>query len=166
MKDKKIAVVGIGGVGGYLAGMLVPAFPHVTLAARGARGETIAKDGLTLHSEYQGERRVRPERVEFEATRLSPQDYIFLCVKNYSLEQAVEEIKGAVTDKTVVIPVMNGVDAGERTRRLLPTCGLVSWTRTRGSGGPWRKPRKFFRWRAWITKWQRTSSRKFGANIF
>lgn len=119
MKDKKIAVVGIGGVGGYLAGMLVPAFPHVTLAARGARGETIAKDGLTLHSEYQGERRVRPERVEFEAMRLSPQDYIFLCVKNYSLEQAVEEIKGAVTDKTVVIPVMNGVDAGERTRRLL-----------------------------------------------
>lgn len=119
MEEKKIAVVGIGGVGGYLAGMLVPAFSHVTLVARGARGESIAKSGLTLHSEYHGERCVRPERVVFDARRLPPQDYIFLCVKNYSLERAVEEIKGAVTNETVVIPVMNGVDVGERTRRLL-----------------------------------------------
>ncbi len=119
LEDKKIAVVGIGGVGGYLAGMLIPAFPHVTLVARGARGESITQNGLILHSDYHGERCVRPERVVSNAAQLPPQDYIFLCVKNYSLEQAVEEMKGAVTEDTVIIPVMNGVDAGERTRRLL-----------------------------------------------
>lgn len=117
--EKKIAVVGVGGVGGYLAGMLIPAFPHVTLVARGARGESIARNGLVLHSDYHGERCVRPEQVVSNAEQLPPQDYIFLCVKNYSLEQAVEEMKGAVTDDTVIIPVMNGVDVGERTRRLL-----------------------------------------------
>lgn len=119
LEDKKIAVVGIGGVGGYLAGMLIPAFPHMTLVARGARGESITQNGLILHSDYHGERCVRPERVVSNAAQLPPQDYIFLCVKNYSLEQAVEEMKGAVTEDTVIIPVMNGVDAGERTRRLL-----------------------------------------------
>lgn len=36
-EDKKIAVIGIGGVGGYVAGMLAKAYPHVTMVARGAR---------------------------------------------------------------------------------------------------------------------------------
>ncbi len=119
MEEKKIAVIGIGGVGGYLAGMLIPALPHVTLVARGARGESMAQSGLILHSDYHGERCVRPKRVVPNAAQLPPQDYIFLCVKNYSLEQAVEEMRGAVTNDTVIIPVMNGVDVGERTRRLL-----------------------------------------------
>ena len=33
LKNKKIAVLGIGGVGGYLAGMLCNTFPQVTLVA-------------------------------------------------------------------------------------------------------------------------------------
>ena len=37
LKNKKIAVVGIGGVGGYLAGMLGRVCSHLTLAARGER---------------------------------------------------------------------------------------------------------------------------------
>ena len=39
--NKRIAVVGIGGVGGYLGAMLAHAYPHVTLAARGKRLEHI-----------------------------------------------------------------------------------------------------------------------------
>ena len=35
--DKRIAVVGIGGVGGYLAAMLGRVCPHLTLGARGGR---------------------------------------------------------------------------------------------------------------------------------
>ena len=42
MEDKKIAVVGIGGVGGYLAGKLGAAYPgQVTFAARGERAELL-----------------------------------------------------------------------------------------------------------------------------
>ena len=61
--DKRIAVVGIGGVGGYLAGMLGQVCPHLTLAARGARKESLEKEGLILHSEYKGELRAVPEQV-------------------------------------------------------------------------------------------------------
>lgn len=119
LKDKKIAVVGIGGVGGYLAGMLIREYPHVTLAARGERGRMIRENGLVLHSDYQGEIVAKPEKVVERTEELGPQDVIFLCVKNYSLEQACKELENAVTEETVVIPVMNGADPGERTRRFL-----------------------------------------------
>ena len=49
--DKRIAVVGIGGVGGYLAGMLGRVCGHLTMAARGSRRESILENGLVLHSE-------------------------------------------------------------------------------------------------------------------
>lgn len=116
--DKRIAVVGIGGVGGYLAGMLGQVCPHLTLAARGARKESLEKEGLILHSEYKGELRAVPEQV-VETGELSEQDIIFICVKNYSLEEVCRELGQAVSDRTILIPVMNGVNPGERVRDLL-----------------------------------------------
>ena len=92
-EEKKIAVIGIGGVGGYIAGLLAKAYPHVTMVARGARAESIRKKGLVLHSDYKGEIVAKPER-------LVP-------------------IQDMVTDETVIIPVMNGVDPGENIRRLV-----------------------------------------------
>ncbi len=121
LQDKRIAVIGAGGVGGYLAGMLVQKFPHVTLVARGERGRAIRERGLILHSEYKGEKTGRPEQVAEAVRLLEPQDYIFICVKNYSLEKVCRDLadSGAVTDETGIIPVMNGVDAGDRVRELL-----------------------------------------------
>ena len=116
--EKKVAVVGIGGVGGYLAGMLGRACPHLTLAARGGRRESVLEKGLILHSDYKGEIAVRPEKV-VPAGEMGRQDYIFVCVKNYSLEEVCRELRDAVTDETVLIPVMNGADPGERMRKLL-----------------------------------------------
>ena len=117
-EDKKIAVIGIGGVGGYVAGMLAKAYPHVTMVARGARGESIRENGLVLHSDYKGEIVAKPERVA-SVREMGQQDYIFICVKNYSLEDVCENIRDMVTDDTVIIPVMNGVDPGEKIRNLI-----------------------------------------------
>ena len=122
-EDKKIAVIGIGGVGGYVAGMLAKAYPHVTMVARGARGESIRENGLVLHSDYKGEIVAKPERVA-SVREMGQQDYIFICVKNYSLEDVCENIRDMVTDDTVIIPVMNGVDPGEKIRSLIGR-GLV-----------------------------------------
>ena len=75
--------------------------------------------GLILHSDYHGEIAVRPEKVVENTALLEPQDIIFLCVKNYSLEQACKELEQAVTQDTIIVPVMNGADPGERTRKFL-----------------------------------------------
>ena len=117
-EKKKIAVIGIGGVGGYIAGLLAKAYPHVTMVARGARAESIRKKGLVLHSDYKGEIVAKPERV-VPIQDMGQQDYIFICVKNYSLAEVCESIRDMVTDDTVIIPVMNGVDPGENIRRLV-----------------------------------------------
>jgi len=117
-KNKKIAVLGIGGVGGYLAGMLCNTFPQVTLVARSNRKTALEQHGLILHSEYHGEMLCHPLKI-CSASELEPQDFLFICVKNYSLESACREIAHAITDHTIIIPVMNGVDPGDRTRKYL-----------------------------------------------
>lgn len=117
--NKKIAVIGIGGVGGYLAGMLANTYDHVSLVARGKRRESIQKNGLVLYSDYNGELVAYPENVVANARELGVQDYIFICVKNYSLEEVCKDLAGCVDEHTVIVPVMNGVDPGERTRTYL-----------------------------------------------
>ena len=73
--------------------------PHVTLAARGKRLEHIKEHGLTLHSVYSGEITAFPEHVT-TADAIGPQDYIFVCVKNYSLEDVCRQITPFVDDHT------------------------------------------------------------------
>lgn len=119
LKNKKIAVAGIGGVGGYLAGVLAKVYPdQVTMAARGARLESVRKNGLKVHSDLSGEFCIKPAHV-VTMQELEEQDYIFLCVKNYSLEEACAQIAHAVGEQTVVIPVMNGIDPAQRVREQL-----------------------------------------------
>lgn len=123
--DKKITVLGLGGVGGYVGALLADAYPHVTFVARGERGRSIREKGLVLHSDYRGERTVRPERVVETAESLETQDYIFICVKNYSLKEACLSLAGCVSEGTVIVPVMNGADPGDRVREYLPKGTVV-----------------------------------------
>ncbi len=118
LQEKRIAVLGVGGVGGYLAGMLGRTFPHLTLGVRGARMEAIRRGGLVVHSDYNGEICIRPERA-VPIGEIGRQDVIFLCVKNYSLEEALASLKPVMAEDTILVPVMNGVDCGDRARALL-----------------------------------------------
>ena len=61
-ENKKIAVVGLGGVGGYIGALLADTYPYVSFVARGARKKAIDEHGLILHSDYRGERIVHPEK--------------------------------------------------------------------------------------------------------
>ena len=78
--NKRIAVAGIGGVGGYLAGMLGRVCPHLTMAVRGDRRESILKNGLVIHSEYKGESNVRTEYA-VTVSGMGEQEYIFVWVR-------------------------------------------------------------------------------------
>ena len=125
MEHCNIAVLGIGGVGGYLAGMLAHTYPNVSFVARGARKAALEKNGLVLHSEYSGEIVARPARVVETAAELDALDYLFICVKNYSLEQVCKTLGNSVDDHTVIVPVMNGVDPAERVRAFVGRGAVV-----------------------------------------
>jgi 2-dehydropantoate 2-reductase len=112
-------VAGLGGVGGIIGGALAKTYPHVSFLARGARLNSIRQNGLIIKSEFIGDFQIRPEKLSDHADELGVMDYIFICVKNYSLEQLCRQISPMVGESTVIIPIMNGIDPAERTRSYL-----------------------------------------------
>lgn len=116
----KLTVVGIGGIGGLLSGPLVRQYgDHITLVARGRRGEALRSKGLTLHSEMYGEFTVQPAAVVETPEALPVQDVVLVCVKNGQLPQVARQIAPIVGPETIVLTVMNGVTAGTNLRRAL-----------------------------------------------
>lgn len=117
--DLRAAVVGIGGVGGYIAAMLCKHDKHITLAARGSRKESLSQNGISMKSEIHGSFTAYPEKVT-ETSDIGPQDIIFICVKGFSVEQVCNELKEQVAANTIIVPVMNGVDNAEKIRKAFP----------------------------------------------
>ena len=113
----RIAVVGAGGVGGYLAGKLVQkGLADVHLVARGAHLEAIEKSGLKIN-DAEETFTVHPDTsLPKEGT---PLDAVFLAVKSYDFEAACAQIKPWIGDETLVIPLANGVDHKATIEKLL-----------------------------------------------
>ena len=117
LKDLKITVFGIGGVGGAIGAMLAKNYgEQVSFIARGARKEHLQKEGLTIRGDFTGSFTVKPGKVTEEPYELGEQDIILVCVKNDALPAAAQKIRPIVVEKTLVIPVMNGVTAYRRLR--------------------------------------------------
>lgn len=119
MDNKKVCVVGMGGVGGYIGCMFAKHLGHVYFFARGKRLESIRKNGLKLCSNVHVEMIVHPKMVSDNAKEMGVMDYIFLCVKNFSLEQVCAEILPMINEDTIIIPLLNGVGISDEVRRLI-----------------------------------------------
>lgn len=119
MKEKKVCVVGLGGVGGYIGCMFAKHFDNVYFLARGKRLESIRENGLKLYSAAHGEMTVHPKMASDNAEEIGIMDYVFLCVKQFSLEQACAQILPMIDEHTIIIPLANGVGVSEKIRGLI-----------------------------------------------
>lgn len=132
--EKKICVAGIGAVGGLLSAMLGKRYgDSLTLIARGERAKALEERGVILHSQLYGEQRAVPQAVMADPAGAGIQDYVLVCVKNYSLDQMTRLLRPVVDGHTVLLPVMNGVEAGDRLREYFPeavVCDGVIYTIT------------------------------------
>lgn len=119
MKEKLTYVVlGAGGTGGPIGGFLARAGLNVTLIARGRHLEAMRREGLTIR--FQDESVTIPvQALTAEEYRDTP-DVIFVCVKGYSLDDAISFIKKAASPGTVVIPILNIYGTGGRLQEALP----------------------------------------------
>lgn len=118
----KIMVSGIGSVGGYITSFLCKYEAEkntITAVARGKRREVLEENGLVLHSDLLGECVSRPVFVE-KPEQAGVQDLIFICVKNYSLREALQDLLPCVDAHTIVVPILNGIDHYAVTRACLP----------------------------------------------
>jgi 2-dehydropantoate 2-reductase len=125
---RNILVYGIGGVGGYFGGRLAHYYRdsrdiRVSFAARGAHLKEIAMNGLLLKA-GKDSLICRPYSASDDITKLPVPDMVLVCVKAYSLSDAVRDITGVCKDKTLIMPLLNGVDIAERIRLVLK-CGIL-----------------------------------------
>ena len=110
--DAKICVAGIGAIGTLMATMIGQKYSkNLCVLARNKRLDDIKKNGLILHSDFYGEKKAIPAKASDKGSDFGIQDYILICAKNYSLDSIVKSISPCVGEKTVIVPIMNGIEA-------------------------------------------------------
>ena len=103
----KIAVVGLGAVGGLIAARLATAGHEVAALARGATLAAVRTHGLRLVMGGQ-ETSVRI-RASDDARELGPQDLVIVALKGPALAAAGTTLQPLLGPNTLVMPAMNGV---------------------------------------------------------
>src|SRR5262245_38807758 len=112
----RIAVVGVGAVGGYFGAFLARAGHDVRFVARGAHGEAIRAQGLTIRGPL-GEFTVHgPVRESTVGT--GPVDLVIHAVKSYDNITALPLLPPLVGKSTVVLTLQNGVDGPDEAAAL------------------------------------------------
>lgn len=100
----QIAILGPGGVGGFLAGALERAGTPVTVVAREPTAAAIARAGIRVESVRLGDFEARPRAVaELDAGGTT----LIVATKATGLEAALERVRGR---PELVVPLLNGLD--------------------------------------------------------
>jgi len=99
-----IAVLGPGGVGGFLAAALARAGEDVLVVARAPTADVIARDGIELRSVLLGDLTARPRAAE---TLTEEAETLIVATKAGGLRESLERIE---TAPGLVVPLLNGLD--------------------------------------------------------
>ena len=129
----RIAVVGVGGVGGYFGGRLAQAGEDVVFIARGAHGQALHTDGLHVESVV-GDFVVQPVQVTDDPTHVGVVDAVLVGVKAWQVSEVAEALRPLLGPATCVVPLQNGVEAPAQLAAVLGAshvvggvCGLESF---------------------------------------
>lgn len=123
-KKFKIAVLGIGGVGGYFGGKLAGFYAgsnevEIIFIARGANARAIKEVGLKIIAP-EGVTTVHPDLVTDDPAAIGVADLLICCTKAFDVEAGLLKYKNCIAEKTLVLPLLNGVDSRERIIKILP----------------------------------------------
>ena len=116
----RVAVLGVGGIGGYYAGLLARAGHDIFALARGANLAALRKSGLVVRAP--GEEWKSAVTVSDDAGELSKSfeadDLVLVTTKAYSLDGIAPAVRRFAERGAVVVPFLNGVSAAERLSEL------------------------------------------------
>ena len=128
----KVAVYGAGGVGAYFGGRLLEAGVDVSFVARGAHLQAIKQRGLRVDS-INGNFLVHPKIATADPAEIGAVDLVLVCVKGWQVEQAAQAMQPLVAEHSLVLPLLNGVDAVDilsaqlgREKVLNGLCGIFA----------------------------------------
>lgn len=115
----KYLIVGTGGIGGSLGAFLAHAGKDVTFLARGEHLKQIKHNGLKVSSDIFGEFVVNNASAVTEEEYRGKADVIFVCVKGYALKGIKDLLIKAILPSTVIIPILNGLNIGEKIEKMI-----------------------------------------------
>ena len=120
----RIAVVGIGGVGGYMGARLCSLIGtqkkkyEVVFIARGEHAEAVKANGLHV-IEDDKEFTATPTAVCTAEEAEGTFDLILVCVKSYDIKEAILPLKKNIRTDTVLMPFANGVNNAETIANIV-----------------------------------------------
>jgi 2-dehydropantoate 2-reductase len=115
-----IAILGAGGVGGFLAAALARAGEPVTLIAREATAELLAAGGLRVRSRLLGDFTARP----LVTSSLSVAcDALLVATKANGLDAALERV---TEPPRLIVPLLNGVEHLQTLRDRFGSAGVAA----------------------------------------
>ncbi len=114
----RIAVVGVGAVGGYFGGRLAESGHDVVFVARGKTLDRLRNDGLQVASGH-GDFSIAKPQVVGDPSETGPVEIILLAVKAPQIREAGRSLAPLVGPDTAVIPLENGVEAPSLLAEIL-----------------------------------------------
>jgi 2-dehydropantoate 2-reductase len=105
----KIAIIGVGAIGGYVGIRLALAGEDVTFIARGANLAALRSRGIRLLSAGGGEEAVSQVKATDDYGAAGPQDVVILAMKAHQVEAVALGVPKLFGSDTVVVPMQNGI---------------------------------------------------------
>ena len=131
----KIAIIGVGAIGGFVGARLAHAGEDVTFIARGATLDALKTHGIRLIMGDGSEQAVPHVKATADYSAAGPHDLVILAMKGHQVEAVAPEVPKLFGPGTVVVPMQNGIPywyfhkhggalAGALVRSVDPT-GLI-----------------------------------------
>lgn len=120
-----VAVLGPGGVGGFLAALLARAGDSVLVLASDDTSRAIAENGIRVESKTFGDFAVSVPTSEHLSRSV---DACFITVKATHLRDAVERVPSNALGSGLVIPFLNGIEHVDFLRTVYPPESVVAAT--------------------------------------
>ncbi|MBN1978334.1 MAG: 2-dehydropantoate 2-reductase [Anaerolineae bacterium] len=114
----RIAVIGVGAVGGYFGGRLAQAGEEVVFIARGQHLQALRQHGLKVDS-IKGAFIVQPSLATDDPRQAGGVDVVLVGVKAWQVPEAAQAIKPLIGPETFVVPLLNGVEAPDQLAATL-----------------------------------------------
>jgi 2-dehydropantoate 2-reductase len=105
----KIAVVGVGAIGGYVGIRLALAGEDVTFIARGANLQALRANGIRLVMSDGTQESLPRVNATSDYAAAGPQDVIILAMKAHQLAAVAPDLPKLLGPDTVVVPMQNGI---------------------------------------------------------
>ena len=105
----KIAIIGVGAIGGYIGSKLALADEDVTFIARGANLEALRSRGIRLITADGEDQTVAKVKATSDYAAAGPHDVVILAMKAHQVEAVAREVPKLFGPDTVVVPMQNGI---------------------------------------------------------